>query len=745
MGTSKSHTRNKDSVLTTDGITALLDAGFLKRNLLVDDGFNIQIDEIRARDLDGLKLFDDGGSGIFVKDGGDSGFGTTNPLEKVYAVGGNVGGALNETQTARWSLGSTSSSVDLKTLFPTALRFGTNNLTRMAILPTGNIGIGTISPDITAKLQIDSTTQGVLNPRLTTAQKDAIVSPATGLRIFDTDLKHHEFFNGTKWKGLETGATNVVFFTSQSQLPAPVGGVITLEENTVYVMYNDDPSAGQKQVIFTDRIQIPDVGGTRITGIGLATALLLYTGTETFLTTSDTFTGFFSMDNLFVSCPNGAFLDIDGILPVGQEFFPRIFLTEMAIFDTDTIGIIKTISCNFNIGAFFSCKQGLILDGVEEALIGDWRFANWKNDANSVMITTKNMLRFPKIQNCTFETAINETAFNVVPSIGDETFIIAGNSYRGTGNLYATGISGVIVSITDASQVGSVTAVAGTPFGEVIMTDVAHGLVEREIIVTSGFADPNYNGTFEVLEIIDSDNFRIHALFTSTGTGSLNSNRIIVSDVAHGLAVGDGVQLVTNDLSLGYNKGYRIFSATADTFIVNAVFTGTDTGTWNTNSLTEADPRMRVVANAGMPDSRTIGAYIVDSNTIATSLTSGVWTDLDLGGNVAPASNIERFVVTNTTTGEIRYIGTEAFSGIITFTAYVTSVGGANDFMMRAVKNGLTLPDTFEPVQNVGSDKKHYQIIVPVELVNGDLIRPQAFRVDGTSTLTISDMSMKIS
>ncbi len=79
LGGALSHIQNTDIILTTNGATALFNAGYLKTNLLVDDGINIQIDEIRARDGDGLKLYDDGGNGIFVKDGGYVGIGTPTP------------------------------------------------------------------------------------------------------------------------------------------------------------------------------------------------------------------------------------------------------------------------------------------------------------------------------------------------------------------------------------------------------------------------------------------------------------------------------------------------------------------------------------------------------------------------------------------------------------------------------------------------------------------------------------------
>jgi len=50
-----------------------------------------------------------------------------------------------------------------------------------------------------AKLQINSTTRGFLKPRLTTVQKNAIVTPAAGLEIYDTDLNRPCFYNGTSW------------------------------------------------------------------------------------------------------------------------------------------------------------------------------------------------------------------------------------------------------------------------------------------------------------------------------------------------------------------------------------------------------------------------------------------------------------------------------------------------------------------------------------------------------------------
>lgn len=48
-------------------------------------------------------------------------------------------------------------------------------------------GIGTTTPDISAKLDISSTTKGLLVPRMTSTERGAIATPAKGLLIYQTD------------------------------------------------------------------------------------------------------------------------------------------------------------------------------------------------------------------------------------------------------------------------------------------------------------------------------------------------------------------------------------------------------------------------------------------------------------------------------------------------------------------------------------------------------------------------------
>lgn len=67
---------------------------------------------------------------------------------------------------------------------------------------TAQVGIGTIDPDPSAILELDSTNSGLLIPKMTEAQRDAITSPATGLLIFQTNNSSgFYFYSGSAWTG----------------------------------------------------------------------------------------------------------------------------------------------------------------------------------------------------------------------------------------------------------------------------------------------------------------------------------------------------------------------------------------------------------------------------------------------------------------------------------------------------------------------------------------------------------------
>ena len=69
----------------------------------------------------------------------------------------------------------------------------------------------TSTPVPSATLQADSTTQGFLQPRMTTTQKNAISASATGLQVYDSTINKNSLYNGTNWTNLlvDTGSQSI--------------------------------------------------------------------------------------------------------------------------------------------------------------------------------------------------------------------------------------------------------------------------------------------------------------------------------------------------------------------------------------------------------------------------------------------------------------------------------------------------------------------------------------------------------
>jgi len=62
------------------------------------------------------------------------------------------------------------------------------------------VGIGTITPNGSAQLDVTSTSKGVLIPRMSKADRDLIGAPATSLLIYQTDnTPGFYYFNGASW------------------------------------------------------------------------------------------------------------------------------------------------------------------------------------------------------------------------------------------------------------------------------------------------------------------------------------------------------------------------------------------------------------------------------------------------------------------------------------------------------------------------------------------------------------------
>ncbi|NTW31598.1 MAG: hypothetical protein HGB12_03070, partial [Bacteroidetes bacterium] len=137
----------------------------------------------------------------------------------------------------------------------------TDNTERMKISKFGNVGIGTTNPASSAILDVSSTTKGQLIPRMSSANRDAIVSPATGLQIYNIDCNIEEYYTGSCW------------VAKGKSLRAP--GPITSSGSTIFCAgqtrtYSISPVPGATDYTWT----VPAV--TSITGQGTTSITVVF-------------------------------------------------------------------------------------------------------------------------------------------------------------------------------------------------------------------------------------------------------------------------------------------------------------------------------------------------------------------------------------------------------------------------------------------------------------------------------------
>ena len=95
-----------------------------------------------------------------------------------------------------------------------------------------SVGIGTTTPNTSSMLDVSATNKGMLVPRMSTAQRTAIASPAKGLLVFDNDVSSFFFYNGTAWTQLSTGSSTNFWAANGSDISNTNGGKVGIGTTT---------------------------------------------------------------------------------------------------------------------------------------------------------------------------------------------------------------------------------------------------------------------------------------------------------------------------------------------------------------------------------------------------------------------------------------------------------------------------------------------------------------------------------
>jgi hypothetical protein len=112
----------------------------------------------------------------------------------------------------------------------------------------GRLGLGNTSPAASSIIDLTSTTKGALLPRMTTTQRDAIASPATGLTVYNTTTNTNDTYLGGAWvndlQSASPSFTGLLSGVGTTQTGSSAVGVVDLSQtwnttgNVTGIKYN---------------------------------------------------------------------------------------------------------------------------------------------------------------------------------------------------------------------------------------------------------------------------------------------------------------------------------------------------------------------------------------------------------------------------------------------------------------------------------------------------------------------------
>jgi len=117
---------------------------------------------------------------------------------------------------------------------PTNILLALSFVLASSLASYAQVGIGTPSPN--AALDVTSTTQGFLPPRMSAVQRNAIATPAQGLMIYCTTCGpkgEAQLYNGTEWENMSGGAADAgtVTFDNFTYTTVQIGTQVWMVEN----------------------------------------------------------------------------------------------------------------------------------------------------------------------------------------------------------------------------------------------------------------------------------------------------------------------------------------------------------------------------------------------------------------------------------------------------------------------------------------------------------------------------------
>lgn len=344
-----------------------------------------------------------------------------------------------------------------------------------------------------------------------------------------------------------------------------------------------------------------------------------------------------------------------------------------------------------------------------------------------------------QIVNSTIDLLPNQDFINLDSALNSATEIV-GNPYPGAakGDFFSESVGIAIVSQSAADIAITSFESGGTGKTRANFAAIVDLTIGQTILIADEAA---YDG-LQVITDVDDDQMGVvfDVAFSTSGAGTVK--RVQHNVASHPFVRGETI-VVTDTVN---NGTFEILSEDDLTFFTATAFTAGDTaGTATNNPLDETTVGVKTLSNGAQEDSKAIGSMHSIDNAVATVIAAAdTWTDLNLNAGAAAGSTQERFTLTNTTTGEQRYDDVNPIRAFILASISCISVGGTQEFEFRVVVNGNPVSDAIVTSAEIGGDATNMSLLAPVTLVTNDLIRVQVQNTDGTSNITIQNISVLI-
>lgn len=242
-----------------------------------------------------------------------------------------------------------------------------------AVAQSGDVGIGTTNPHVSAVLDVTSTDKGFLPPRMTNSQMTAIANPAEGLILYCLDCvpKGLYIYDGTDW--VSTVPTDVVVADcSNNGFTGDFANNVALSGATFSVTINNNNLFNEANLSFAiNDLVLSGVSGITVVSVSPATASI--TGGSTQLVTYNlsgtptaigTLTGTWTKATL--SCSNTKTVvespTITLTSAVGtdaQELLPNTAITDIT-YSIEGEGVTNATVSGLPIGVSYSYNSGTL-------------------------------------------------------------------------------------------------------------------------------------------------------------------------------------------------------------------------------------------------------------------------------------------------------------------------------------------------------------------------------------------------